>query len=150
MRIFIENYKGFDIIFTTEAERFSFSVDDGSQTEKQSYSACKRNIDEFLKKNKPFKPFKARSFYDNKIINIIGITKDKRFVYKYLNDTKRRIPEYEEKDYVIYDENDDVIYEETQKIELEIQRLLQLRDAKHREIISPTLRAIKPKYINTI
>ena len=81
MNVKIETYRGFDILFETDSERFSFNLDEGSWRQKQSYSACKKNIDDYLKENQNFKPFELESTtHPWEKITVTGIRKDGRFV----------------------------------------------------------------------
>jgi hypothetical protein len=60
MGIKIETYRGFDIEFTPDKERFSFKLDGGKWHEKQSFSQCKKLIDEFWKEKRLFEATNPR------------------------------------------------------------------------------------------
>lgn len=148
MNTLIEEYRGIDIIFNTDTERFSFDIDEGSWNEKQSFAACKKNIDDYLKANAVFKPFKIRYKQNgDSILLVVGIRKDNRFIVE-RNGKKEQFSEYSEKDYILFDEKDNIIY--SQITELEKQRCdLQKEVSKLYDFIDTiTLKELKPKYIH--
>lgn len=148
MNVLIENYRGFDIIFDTNTERFSYSIDEGNWREKQSYASCKKNIDDYIKLNKEFKPFKVRYKRGNIIYNIVGIRKDNKFVYQNEDmSSTQNIGGYYEKDYILMDEKDDAIYNDIAMLKAEIAMLEQKVRDKYASITTPTLRDIKQNYI---
>ena len=94
MAILIQNYRGFDINFNPDTERFSFELDNSSWFEKQSFSACKQKIDEFIKESSKFEPFEVQtlnnSYHGNKKLKIIALRKDGRFVGQDENGKKNK------------------------------------------------------------
>jgi len=128
MNVKIETYRGFEIFFVTDSERFSYSTDTGSCQQKQSYAACKRSIDEYLKQNQNFKPFKAQSVNSGSIITITGIRKDEAFIYLDDESKSRQFSKYDEDRYIIYDGSNDKLFEEAEAKNQEIEKLLKLRN----------------------
>jgi hypothetical protein len=150
MNVKIEDYRGFEIIFNTETERFSFTLDEGHWAEKQTYAVCKKNIDDYLKANIEFKPFKVRSFTQNNISTIIGIRKDNRFIILDESGRKDQISEYDEKNYIIYDEKDNAVYDVIRDIHKQEQVLREKISEQFSKIDTPSLSDVKDKYINKV
>jgi len=115
--VLIETYKGVEVIFSTKSERFSFSFDAGSFYEKQSYAACKKNIDDYFKENTSFTPFKIRDKHSGKIAEVIGVRKDGRLVISRGGGIKEQLADYHEDSYILYDEKDDIIYDNIKTLE---------------------------------
>lgn len=81
MRVLIEEYRGVEIFFEKDCEMFSFSFDEGEYGQKQTYNACKTNIDKYIKENQNFEPIPIRlDSKPNQISKIVGVRKDGRFV----------------------------------------------------------------------
>ena len=109
MRVEIENYRGWDISFDTERETFyAKSVEYDRGETKRSFASAKQFVDDFIKENLQFKPVwveKVPSQYNNQNkIKLIGIRKDKRFVYEDADGKKNQLSEYSEKDYILCNE----------------------------------------------
>lgn len=119
MEITIEKYRGFEIIFDTDNEKFTYSTDGIGWNEKQSYSACKKSIDDYLKNNHDFKPFHIRHKRCGQLLEIVGIRKDGRFIYE-KEGKKEQLSSYSESDYIIYDKEDDIIYLTIEGLEKQI------------------------------
>ena len=51
MKVAIENYRGFDIEFDTDHEKFQCIITDGEEKESRSFTAVKKFIDEYRKDN---------------------------------------------------------------------------------------------------
>ena len=146
--VFIENYRGFDIVFMTDSERFSYSIDTGSWTQKQSYAACKKSIDDFLKTNTSFEPFKVWLWSIGKVYEIVGLRKDNRFIYINECGEKEQISEYNEDMYCLFDEADDVHYARIDVLEFKIEELHKEIGEERRKVKRPTLQEIKRKILN--
>ena len=145
MNVLIQNYRGVDILFDADNERFSYTFDLGSWSQKQSFAACKKSIDDYIKNNLTFEPFVVRSLRSGKTLKITGIRKDNRFVYD-LNNTKEQISEYNETDYIEYDESHEKQYVQVAVLELEIDKLQkEISDVKN-TITGKTLKELKSKY----
>ena len=57
MKVFIENYRGWDISFDTDKESFYAQSDEYDVGEtKKSFASAKKYIDDFLKDNLQFQP----------------------------------------------------------------------------------------------
>jgi hypothetical protein len=147
MKVLIEKYRGFDIHFEVNDELFSVETDSYGKGSK-SFAAVKSGIDEYLKNNLEFKPFKAIRKAGGQLITIIGIRKDGRFNYEDSKGNKKQLSEYDEMDYVIYngDEHDKHFaksaYLET--ISDEAKREIERHYAK---LTGDTIKQIKANYI---
>lgn len=146
MNTLIENYRGFDIIFNSDNERFSFSLDEGNYTEKQSYAACKKNIDTYLKDNLNFEPFFCRHTLSNEIIEIVGIRKDGGFTFINTDGAKSKLRSYCESDYILLEKDDDIISINIKNMKNEIIKIeSDIRD-QIKLLKGVSLESIKSKY----
>ncbi len=78
MKTTIDTYRGYEITFDTEKERFTFSLDEVDYCEKQSFTACKTKIDSYIKENSDFKPFTVINL-QGETATIIGKTRSGNF-----------------------------------------------------------------------
>jgi len=107
MKITIENYRGFDIEFDTNCEKFQCIVSDDNTKESKSFSAVKKFIDGYKKDNQNFKPFyvvsspKNRMYRKKERLKIIGIRKDGRFMAETKSGDKKQISNHELEDYIL-------------------------------------------------
>jgi hypothetical protein len=151
MNVKIETYRGFDILFVTESERFSFDIDTGDWRQKQSYSACKKAIDDYLKANNTFDPFTVEDVSGSgSKITIVGIRKDNRFIYDTGNGIKQQLSEYDEKRYMLTNPENEPIKTEGKRLNQEIERLRNERDRLFTTLKVVKLSDIKDKYINKV
>lgn len=144
MNVTIETYRGFEIIFNTESERFSFSIDEGSWMEKQSYAACKKNIDDYLKANMDFKPFFARNINGGNTIEIVGIRKDGRFIKKCKDGKLEQLSDYYIKDYILLEEKNEINFATIASLELQIEEI-EKKIKEQRSIIISTSVTLEEK-----
>lgn len=152
MKTLIENYRGWEIYFDSEKENFYTSSDDWDrQNTKTSYAATKKWIDDFIKENSEFKPFLVESLDDYsdtvKQVKIIGIRKDKRFVYEGKNGEKEQFSEYNEKDYYLSNEANKSIYMEIKRLREQKNNIENLLDEQEKLLIKETLQSVKSKYV---
>jgi len=111
MKTEVDNYRGWEIFFDTESEKFTaYSNEHDKDIEKGSYSTIKKSIDDFIKENDVFKPFMIEPTPSYRIYNrkethfkIIGVRKDGRFIYEDKDGKKHQLSEYHEKDYMVVD-----------------------------------------------
>ncbi|HEY5588568.1 MAG TPA: hypothetical protein VIK86_06400 [Candidatus Paceibacterota bacterium] len=102
--ILIENYREFDIEFSTNSEKFQCICTEEDTKESISFSAVKKFIDEYKKTNQNFNPFWVEPLprsYKNDKIKIIGVRKDGRFIYEDLKGNKNQLSDYDLKDYML-------------------------------------------------
>ena len=145
MNVLIQNYRGVDILFDADNERFSYTFDIGNWSQKQSFASCKKSIDDYIKNNSNFEPFIVRNLKSGKTLKITGIRKDNSFVYD-LNNTKEKISEYSESDYIEYDESHEKQYVQIAVLELEIDKLEKDISDVRNTINGKTLKELKSKY----
>jgi hypothetical protein len=127
MKIEIQVYRGWSISFDTEKETFYCHSEQWDKDEnKKSFASTKKWIDDFIKENEVFNPIWVESkpkTYGEKMIKLIGIRKDERFVYENSKGEKVQLPEHNEKDYILYDEKNEKHKIEAAKIDEQIEEL---------------------------
>lgn len=107
MKITIENYRGFDIEFDTDYEKFQCIVSEDNTKESKSFSAVKKFVDDYKKDNQNFNPFyvvsnpQNRMYCEKERLKIIGIRNDGRFMAETKNGDKKQISDYDLKDYIL-------------------------------------------------
>jgi len=151
MKTLIETYRGFEISFDTEKEIFHVQSDNwDTQENRKSFSSAKTWIDNYIKENIDFHPIVAIKIPSNGRgkIKLIGIRKDKRFIYTALDsDKKEQLSEYNEKDYVIYEPLlHDPILQEIEKIDVEMEKTRQLKLEQIKKFTGKPLIEIKNLY----
>jgi hypothetical protein len=146
MDVLIQNYRGIDILFNADNERFSYKFDLGGWSEKQSFAACKKSIDDFLKNNATFEPFVVREIRSGKTLKITGIRKDNRFVYD-TGKSKEQISEYSEGGYIEYDEAQEKNYATIAVLELQIDEIKEQISEVRKLITGKSLKELKSKYV---
>lgn len=94
----VDNYRGFEIRFDTDKETFNCDIDD-ERSVKKSYGAIKTFIDEYIKENNTFKPFKVIKSpvesYGGSDGTIIGVRKDGRFIIELPSGKKDQVSDYD-------------------------------------------------------
>lgn len=137
----IETYRGFEIYFNPNNEKFSCVPTEENAKESKSYSACKMHIDEYCKANQTFKPFEVQIHPENyrweqrKDLKIVGIRKDNRFIYEE-KEVKKQLSEYDEKNYlIIYPENEQYLKDYIASNEREVE-FKNKEQALRKEILS--------------
>tara|TARA_R110002020_G_scaffold465503_2_gene686967 strand:+ start:3392 stop:3865 length:474 start_codon:yes stop_codon:yes gene_type:complete len=121
MRIEIENYRGWDILFNTDTEKFyvmSEDIDLGK--DKPSFKSCKKFVDDYIKNNVDFKTFEVQRFgrYDRSpgvIKTVVGVRKDGRFVCVDEKGNIEQISDYETDNYIVVKESNKPIFEKMAK-----------------------------------
>lgn len=140
MKIKIEDYRGWEIYFYTEMETFLSESDEFDRSEtKKSFTSAKKFIDDFINDNLEFKPVwieTLASLHRNpQKIKLIGIRKDKRFVYEGKDGKKEQLSDYREKEYILCNDANDAHYAE----------LAECR--KRKELIDEEVKVIEAKII---
>lgn len=142
MRVLIETYRGFEISFDPDDEKFWYlSERYDKESSSKSFAAAKKAVDDFIKENKDFKPFfvegKLTAYSPKDKIKIIGIRKDCAFIFENSKGEKEQLAKHKECDYLIYNEAND-------SLRLEI-------DEKKKQIsvINREIEALKAKQIGT-
>jgi len=150
MSILIETYRGVEINFEPEREKFTYTFDDSSFWDKQSFGQCKKSIDEWLKKNATFEPFYVMGdetwLSDGKKLKIVGIRKDNRFVAENSKGEKIQISEYDENNYIEYLPENEPIYAKVAILKGDIDRINKEIDLARKSLKGKRLNKIKEKY----
>jgi len=116
MRTEVDKYRGWEISFDTETEKFTaYSNLHDLEIEKGSYASVKKRIDEFVKENDTFKPYYIvptpdhRMYFGKDKIKIIGCRKDGVFVYEDNKGKKYQLSKYHEKHYMLYHPDNEAV-----------------------------------------
>ena len=148
--VLIKKYRGFNIHFNPDNERFYTEIDGTSWHQKQSYSAVVKFIDDYIKDNHVFKPFKivqdGNAFTSSKEVTITGIRKDGRFIYEEKG-KKCQISDYEEKNWFLHDIRNEKIFATVAILESEIDELQKKIKAEKNKLIKVTLESVKANYL---
>lgn len=150
MRTKITDYRGFEISFDTEDERFYADIE-GSSQQKQSFASAKKYVDDYVKENNIFKSFDAErkptlgNPYPN-IITITGIRKDKRFVYNGDGVTNSQLSEYYENDYILINQANNVFKVKLADLRDKIDALKVESNVVEAQLVIVTLKEVKAQY----
>jgi len=102
--ILIETYRGFDIEFDTNFEKFKCICTEENAKESTSFTAVKKFVDDYKKTNQDFKPFWVEAIperYKSGKLKVIGVRKDGRFVAENSKGDKIQISDYDLNDYML-------------------------------------------------
>lgn len=136
----IENYRGFNIEFDTEYEKFSCIITDELTKESISFKAVKNFIDEYRKSNQDFKPFWVEAIPDmyttTKLIKIVGIRKDGRFISETPKGEKQQVSDYDLAKYMLSKPENEVIMEQYKLTEQLGRKQIAENDRQKKELIS--------------
>ncbi len=151
MKADIEIYRGWQISFDTENENFYCHSDqyDYQQT-KNSFSASKKFIDEFIKDNVKFIPVFAEglpeSYRHGEKIKLVGIRKDGRFIYEDAKG-KHQLSEYDEKKYILLEKKNEVHWADIKVLDYEIDILRSKKKLIEEKITGQSLSEFKKQFI---
>lgn len=153
-RVLIEEYRGFDIYFDKRTEEFkAISNEDDIQKNKKSLTLAKKSIDDYIKENLDFKPVIVQSvgsvFSSQKEIELIGIRKDGRFVFRNKKGEPEQLYEYSERDYFLKNEANNQIFGEIELLKGQIAQLEKEVRLKESQIVKNDLglKNLKAKYV---
>lgn len=153
MRVLIENYRGWEIYFDTDKEEFySISNEYDKQETKRSYASSKKYIDDYIKSNNVFKPIKVQKmptmFSEGKVITLIGIRKDKAFMYEDEEGRKQQLSSYDERDYFIVDSRNDVHFKRIAELAIERKRIDDEVKQIEKSVIKVDVKQIRQNFFN--
>lgn len=153
MRVLIENYRGWEIYFDTDKEEFyTVSNEYDKQETKRSYASSKKYIDDYIKSNNVFKPIKVQKmptmFSEGKIITLIGIRKDKAFMYEDVQGGKQQLSSYDERDYFIVDSRNDVHFKRIAELAIERKRIDDEVKEVEKSVIKVDVKQIRQNFFN--
>lgn len=141
----IEEYRGYEIAYDEEKDKFYCPVDNDKwdNKERKSLTAMKYAIDGHLKQNENFVPFvviEARRYHGTPDkLTILSRTKDGKFVYENEEGKKKSIDDYYFKDWLIYDEADEPVLRAMEIIDNQIEKLQEEFKAKIAMLVSKPL-----------
>ena len=107
MKILIENYRGFDIEFDTDCEKFQCIGNEENTKKSTSFSAVKKFVDEYKKTNEGFKPFWVETlptYYMIDKLKVVGLRKDGRYVAENSEGVKIQLSDYDTGNYMLLKE----------------------------------------------
>ena len=142
-KILIETYRGFDIKFDTEYEKFQCIVTEENTKESSSFAAVKKFVDDYKKENQNFNPFfveqtaTTRYMYSKKdTLKIIGIRKDGRFVAEKENGEKVQISDYDLKNYMLVKPENKKILKQLEELKAKEEKQTRENNEARAKIIS--------------
>lgn len=153
MRVLIENYRGWEIYFDTDKEEFyTVSNEYDKQETKRSYASSKKYIDDYIKSNNVFKPIKVQKmptmFSEGKVITLIGIRKDKAFMYEDGEGRKQQLSIHDERDYFIVDSRNDVYFKRIAELVIERKRIDDEVKEIENSVIKVDVKQIRQNFLN--
>ena len=153
MRVLIENYRGWEIYFDTDKEEFyTVSNEYDKQETKRSYASSKKYIDDYIKSNNVFKPIKVQKmptmFSEGKVITLIGIRKDKAFMYEDEEGRKQQLSSYDEIYYFIVDSRNDVYFKRIAELAIERKRIDDEVKEIEKSVIKVDVKQIRQNFLN--
>lgn len=144
----VDKYRGYEIRFCTNRETFQCDIDD-ERSVKKSYSAVKKFIDEYIKDNSEFKPFKVEPNPKNgwgKPGIITGIRKDGRFILETDDGKKHQISDYEMDRYCLLNQDNEPLKKQIAKLKGDINSLQSQIKMLEEKYITKTLKDIYDQY----
>lgn len=151
MKILIENYRGFDIGFNNDNELF-YCVVTTENKDSKSFSAIKKFIDEYIKDNYKFEPFRVikdpnQGWGRSDGFTVTGIRKDGLFVGQDAEGKKVHVSDYEEKYYILDIPENNIKFANIAVLELEMDAVDAKIKLAKKSIKAISLEELKPKYI---
>jgi hypothetical protein len=117
-KILIENYRGFDVEFDTDYEKFQCVITEETSKESVSFKSIKKFIDDYKKENQSFNPFKIVSHpnkYSNEIFTVIGRRKDGKFIIQDEQGETKQLSSWNEDDYMLFNSKNEEILDTIKK-----------------------------------
>lgn len=151
-KILIENYRGFDIEFDVNSEKFQCVCTEENTKESTSFASVKKFIDEYRKTNQDFTPFWVQPnplspFSKDKNLKVIGIRKDGKYVAEDDKGNKEQIVNHNLSGYILLNHENDIYFnklkEHDAKVEEEQNKNREIRNAIISQINIVTLKDYK-------
>jgi len=148
MRALIETYRGWEIYFDTDKEEFyTVSNQYDNDKVKKYYTSAKKYIDDYIKENSDFKPIKVQKmpsmFGDGETITLIGIRKDKAFMYEDKDGNKKQLSSYSENDYFLIKEENKKHFEKVAELRIERNKIDEELKKIEENVIKVTVKQIR-------
>lgn len=141
-KILIENYRGFDIEFNTQYEKFQCIITDDLTKESLSFKSIKSFVDEYMKNNQTFKPFyvvtnpESYRFNNVKRLKVIGIRKDGRLAAETPTGLKVQLGNYDISDFIIEKDKNQQFMVELNKHDSDVKKQAEANKVNRNAIIS--------------
>lgn len=143
MTTIVETYRGYPISFDTFSEEFSCALNDMS-VNKKSFPAVKKAIDDYIKDNSKFQPFKVHHENDfGSTFTIVGVRKDNRFIYENNKGEKGQVSEYDERNYYLVVPENGAVYTSIAGIKSQINDLYAKIEKERAKLKITTLKDYK-------
>lgn len=161
MKTEVDIYRGYEIRFDTSNETFECDIDD-SRSVKRSYAAIKGFIDEFIKENNEFKPFKIipnpmEWHYNAQSAVVVGIRKDKAYQIELADGTKKKLSTYDENKFwlstpTVIAELEKVkpVLDEIERLEGLVKAQISIRENMYKAINATTVKDFKKEYLSNL
>ena len=152
MKAKIEDYRGWEISFDIEEEKFYAQTQEwDKEVEKNSFASAKKYIDDFLKENNRFEPIwvetRASVYGGAKKVKLIGLRLDGRFVYEGKDGEKEQLSEYTEKDYMLDNPVNEPIFIKIQESKDKIECIRGEISELEKQVTIVGIKEIKDKYL---
>jgi len=153
MRVLIETYRSWEIYFDTDEENFyTVSNEYDKQETKRSYASAKKYIDDFIKENSVFKPIKVQKmpsmFSEGETITLIGVRKDKLFMYEDKDGKRQQLSKYEESNYFIVDSKNDIHFKRISDLNIKRKKIDSELKEIEKSIIKIDVKQIRKNLLN--
>jgi hypothetical protein len=154
MRVKIETYRKWDIYFDTDEEGFySHSDHYDLEGKKRSYAAVKKFIDDYIKENAVFKPVMVQRLpngwngNDGLTIKLIGVRKDKAFMYENSKGEKKQMSSWDEEKFFVINPDNDVHFQKIIELETEKARISKEIKETEAKVIKQGITQLKIDYL---
>jgi hypothetical protein len=153
-KILIETYRGFEIEFDTYYEKFQCICTEESTKVSNSFAAIKKFVDDYKKTNQDFKPFWIEptpdNMYKDKILKVIGVRKDGRFIAENKNGEKEQISNCDLSDYMLVKSENEKNLNLLKELKLKEDSQRLENNETRKEIISKINVTTLKEYINSL
>lgn len=150
MQVTIETYRGIEIWFNRDKETFQCDID-SEKSIKQSYAAVKKYIDDYIKQNNTFKPFKVEGIPDawrsTEKLTVTGVRKDNRFIAEKEDGSRVQISEYDEKNYMLLNTENKPLWDLLDEISKQEDELRKQRKSVIDRFNKVILKDVKSNYL---
>lgn len=152
MRVLIEEYRGWEIMFDTDSEDFYTSSNEyDKEAKKRSYAATKKFIDDFIKDNTEFKPVQVETLdswlHSARRVMLVGIRKNGTFVSQDKDGKKSQFSKYNEDDFFLSNEANDPIYAQLKTLDEAIDGLRKERKTIENQLIRVSVADYRKKLL---
>jgi hypothetical protein len=153
----IEEYKGFEISYNTEEDKFEciVALENEEKKKRSSLKELRLTIDEYIKANKTFKPFFVLHHPEHGIggcekIKVVGIRKDGIFVYEKKEENgelvKKPFSKYYLKDYILDIPENEAIFKELELLDIKREYIQKREKEINKQVKRTTLLELAKTY----